>query len=133
MAQALRKQAAAGLSYCAVSSSLTSIKSHTNARLNLPALLSLQNYYLFVGDATVLLPSMAEQEAALASTGQEWANSTTWLGCIVSDAALMAGDTVAELRRLQTAEECCRACREMEGQCNAWTFCNRTEGCRWGD
>lgn len=86
--------------------------------------------YLSADEAAVTLPSPAELQAAADSIGDEWANSTAWLGCIVADGALMAGDAVAELHGLATAEECCRACRGMGGQCNAWTFCARAEGCR---
>lgn len=56
------------------------------------------------------------------------ANSTAWLGCIVSPNAIMAGTVVKTLDGVASAEACCRACRN-ETPCNVYTYCNQTAGC----
>lgn len=72
--------------------------------------------------------------ASLASgNGAELANSTVWLGCIVAQNAVMQGSVVAVLDGMETAEQCCRACREWpDSECNVFNFCSETSGCRCG-
>ena len=58
-------------------------------------------------------------------------NSTAWLGCVVAPSTLLAGDVVEVLDAVESAEECCRACRDLGlERCNVFNWCNRPEGCR---
>lgn len=88
--------------------------------------------YLQNGQATVILPD--DIPASLASVnGAELANSTVWLGCIVAQNAVMQGSLVVVLDGMDTAEQCCRACREWpDGECNVFNYCSEPSGCRCG-
>lgn len=72
-----------------------------------------------------------------ASAGASAANGTAacepaWLGCMVSNVpALMAGDVVATLDSVPSAEACCRECRKRSPAANVFNYCGRLEGCRW--
>ncbi|PRW59527.1 Serine threonine- kinase CTR1 [Chlorella sorokiniana] len=92
---------------------------------------AISSTYLQNGQATVLLPDDAS--ASLASVnGAELANSSVWLGCIVAQNALMEGSVVAVLDSTESAEQCCRACREWpDGECNVFNFCSEAAGCSY--
>lgn len=72
-----------------------------------------------------------------ASAGASGGNGTAacepaWLGCMVSNVpALMAGDVVATLDSVPSAEACCRECRKRSPAANVFNYCGRLEGCRW--
>lgn len=57
---------------------------------------------------------------------------SAWLGCLVSNVpAVMAGDVVATLDNVASAEACCRECRERSPAANVFNYCGQIEGCRW--
>lgn len=84
--------------------------------------------YLHQGEANVTVLPDADMLAA--SAGGAEANSSVWLGCITAAGALMAGTVVDVIDGVEAADECCRLCREMDGECNAWNFCQQEGGCR---
>jgi hypothetical protein len=92
--------------------------------------------------AQVIMPSAAETAAAeaaaadsaAASTADASRNSTAWLGCVVARNALMSGQRLELVTGVESAEACCRLCREdadPRGRCNVWNYCERAAGCRY--
>jgi hypothetical protein len=69
--------------------------------------------------------------AAIAAT-DALAASMTYLGCIVAEQSVMAGDTVSLINDVPTAEQCCQACR-ANPQCNVWSWCGSAQGCSYQD
>ena len=79
-------------------------------------------------NATVVLPPVEQ----LPADATEISN-TTWLGCIITPNALMAGDVVEVVSGVATAEECCKRCRG-DMRCNLFKYCKQPGGCTfsWG-
>ncbi|PSC73227.1 serine threonine-kinase [Micractinium conductrix] len=90
---------------------------------------SLRETTLMASDnATVVLPPVEQ----LPADATEISN-TTWLGCIITPNALMAGDVVEVVSGVATAEECCKRCRG-DMRCNLFNYCKQPGGCTfsWG-
>ncbi|PSC73546.1 Serine threonine-kinase CTR1 [Micractinium conductrix] len=92
---------------------------------------------LYLDDGEAVLPSEQEEARAAAEAGSGGAhgNDTTWRGCFIGRHAIMDGDVVGVLDGVPSAEACCRACRALVNAsvptCNAFTYCNQTEGCSY--
>lgn len=69
--------------------------------------------------------------AAIAAT-EALAASMAYMGCIVAEESVMAGDTVSLMNDVPTAEQCCQACR-ANPQCNVWSWCGSSQGCSYQD
>ena len=90
-----------------------------------------QERYLLRRETAVVLPPADELAAAVEEVSADPANSTAWLGCVVAPSAVLAGDVTEVLDGVQTAEACCRACRDAGvARCTVFNWCNRPEGCR---
>ena len=79
-----------------------------------------------------------ERDQAPTCSDSSWdpgsASSNTWLGCLLVERALAAGEVVwpGAANPQPSAEACCRSCRAF-GQgglrCNVWNYCGREDGC----
>ena len=87
--------------------------------------------YLLRREADVILPPADELATAAVEATLDPRNSTAWLGCVVATGALLAGTVAEVLDAVESAEECCRACRDLGlQQCNVFNWCGHPEGCR---
>ena len=87
--------------------------------------------YLHEGAANVTVPPGANLLAAAAGAPGAEAHSSLWLGCITAANCVMAGEVVGVQDGVDSAEQCCRICRNMDGgRCNTWNWCPEAGGCR---
>ena len=70
-------------------------------------------------------------DAELAAGGAGLANSSS---CFLGRNVVMAGEVVALIEGVASAEACCQECRLLQtsgvASCNVWNYCNAPGGCR---
>lgn len=90
-----------------------------------------RDQYLYNDEVQVAFPTDAELAAAGVQPSDPFLpNSTTWLGCVWAERALMDGQVEELVSNVTSAVACCRRCRATPGA-NVWNFCDQPGGCRW--
>ncbi|KAI7845918.1 hypothetical protein COHA_000464 [Chlorella ohadii] len=93
-------------------------------------------WFLYEEEGRFLPPTDAELAANNASLA---ANGTAWYGCVLGQ-CVASGKRVDLVDGVASPDDCCRLCSQRyEGSaaanasvpCNAWTHCEREEGCAW--
>ncbi len=92
--------------------------------------------FLYEEEGRFLPPTDAELAANNASLA---ADGTAWYGCVLGQ-CVASGKRVDLVDGVASPDDCCRLCSQRyEGSaaanasvpCNAWTHCEREEGCAW--